>query len=92
MTWSRDPAHHALLRAWSQDHWTRWVSDGRSVWADPRPTRRLLTPADGDGLKLVTDVVLPEAVAQGVVDPRTARRLQHVVDRLWGEAYPFVSP
>ena len=83
--WYPDPMRRALLRQMTPQGWGPWLSDGQSVWFDPRPVRRSLAPPDLAAIQFVDEVFLPEARARGLQlpDPRDLRGL---LDELAGEA------
>ncbi|MCL3861326.1 hypothetical protein [Actinotalea sp. K2] len=84
--WAPDPMRRAPLRFWSGAGWTRWVSDGRSVWADATPVRRALVASDHDALQLVEEVLLPEAQARGILTVGQQPALLALVAELRAEA------
>jgi hypothetical protein len=89
--WYPDPMRRAPLRQMTPAGWSPWLSDGQSVWFDPRPVRRSLAPPDLAAIQFVDEVFLPEARARGLQlpDPGDLRRL---LDELAGEAGQRLSP
>ena len=92
MGWQADPTGRAPWRLARDGAWTQWLSDGARTWADPRPVRRRLTPADSAALALVAEVFLPEARAAGALDPAREPALRGVLAGLAAEAAEAAGP
>ena len=84
--WYADPWQRAALRHWSGRAWEPWASDGRAVWPDDPLARRALQPQDADALRVVGEVLLPEAQARGILAPGQSPRLLDLVRLLTAEA------
>lgn len=84
--WFADPLRRAPLRLWRGGAWSHWLSDGATVWADPRPLRRTLGLLDLAALRLVDEVYLPELRAAGALDDAAEAGARAVLAALTAEA------
>ncbi len=90
--WFADPMGRARYRRWDGRQWTTWLSDGITVWEDPRPVRRRLVPADVTGVQFVDEFFLPEAKARGLVGDGLEHELRTVLTELYAEATTLWNP
>ncbi len=83
--WYPSPDGLPAARYWDGSQWTGWLTDGHRRWSDA-PNHRPITAADLPALRFVEEVLLPEAIARGVLAPQQASGLGWVIQGMRGQA------